>query len=171
VMQLDPALQMRTHCGHTRFASDEACRKSRRSALKAGRKLRFGCCKQNTPISFAAANRSFAVPISAPRASTTACRSLCVCRKGRKVVQRLKSSGRRLHYSEKLTSAPMHHAPDGCRRRNADSLLSPHSCNLDTNERRFFWRRRKGTVPDIAFGCVPMPGCLAGRRVRPIDPD
>ena len=41
-----------------------------RSAVKAGLKLRFGRCKRNTPTSLAAANRSFAAPISAPRAST-----------------------------------------------------------------------------------------------------
>ena len=41
-----------------------------RSAVKAGLKLRFGRCKRNTPTSLAAANRSFAAPISAPRAPT-----------------------------------------------------------------------------------------------------
>ena len=41
-----------------------------RSAAKAGLKLHFGRCKRNTPASLAAASRSFAVPISAPRAST-----------------------------------------------------------------------------------------------------
>ena len=44
--------------------------KLRRSAVKAGLKLRFGRCKRNTPTSLAAANRSFAAPISAPRGST-----------------------------------------------------------------------------------------------------
>jgi hypothetical protein len=114
VMQLDPALQMRTHCGHTRFASDEACRKSRRSAPKAGRKLRFGCCKQNTPISFAAANRSFAAPIAAPRASIIGRLSVPLRRrKSRKAVQRIKSCWRRLHQPEKLTFHLVTAAPSG----------------------------------------------------------
>ena len=43
--------------------------KLRRSAVKAGLKLRFGRCKRNTPASLAAASRSFAVPISALRGS------------------------------------------------------------------------------------------------------
>ena len=41
-----------------------------RSVAKAELKLRFGRCKRNTPASLAAASRSFAVPISVPRAST-----------------------------------------------------------------------------------------------------
>ena len=44
--------------------------KLRRSAVKAGLKLRFGRCKRNTPTSFAAAKQSYAGPISVPGAST-----------------------------------------------------------------------------------------------------
>ena len=44
--------------------------KLRRSAVKAGLKPLSGRCKRNTPTSLAAANRSFAAPISVLQAST-----------------------------------------------------------------------------------------------------
>jgi hypothetical protein len=60
------------HCGSDRSRRRQwLCGfKLRRSAVKAGLKPLFGRCKRNTRTSLAATNRSFVVPISAPRGST-----------------------------------------------------------------------------------------------------
>jgi hypothetical protein len=58
--------------------------KLRRSAVKAGLKPLFGLCKRNTPTSLAATNRSFVVPISAPRGSTIGLLSVPLRRRKRR---------------------------------------------------------------------------------------
>ena len=63
-------------------------------------------------------------------------------------MQRIKGCRRRLHYPEKLTLRATHCAPDGTPPPNFTRLIPEAS---DTNEGRFFWRRRRGW---FAHDCI-----------------